>query len=162
MAGVSATAGGGAAAGDSAMKDAGAEAADASALDSGGATPNATQPVADYNQLGPYGEAVRVLNVAKGVVSGGSSALIPLGNSNDPSAFTLFYPKGGGAGETFPILTFGNGTFCSPTFYDELIGHVVSYGFIVIAPNTSNTGTGKEMLQGVDWVIEQNSPTIVA
>ena len=41
-------------------------------------------------------------------------------------------------------------------FYDEFIDHVVSYGYIVIAPNTSNTGTVVEMLQGVEWVIEQN------
>jgi dienelactone hydrolase len=32
----------------------------------------------------------------------------------------------------------------------------VSYGYIVIAPNTSNTGTGVEMLKGVDWVLAQN------
>ena len=135
--------------------DAGAVPTDAGTSDSGGTMPS--QPVADYNRPGPYGEATRVLNVARGTVSGGSSALIPSGNMNDPSAFTLFYPKGGKSGETFPILTFGNGTACSPTFYDEFIGHVVSYGYIVIAPNTSNTGTGAEMLQGVDWVIKQNT-----
>ena len=129
---------------------------DAGTLDSGSMMPTSSRPLADYNQPGPYGPVTRVLNVAKGTVSGGSSALIPLGNNNDPSAFTLFYPKGAKPGEKYPILTFGNGTLCSPTFYDEIIGHVVSYGYIVIAPNTSNTGTGAEMLQGVDWVIKQS------
>lgn len=134
------------------------ESSDADAPDSGSMTPpKEPQPVADYNKKGPYGGATRVLNVGKGLVSGGSSALLPSGNMNDASAFTLFYPKDAKAGETFPILTFGNGTLCSPTFYDEFIGHVVSYGYIVIAPNTSNTGSGVEMLQGVDWVIKQNS-----
>lgn len=112
--------------------------------------------VADYNQPGPYGPVITVLNQGLGIVSEGSSALLPLPNSNDPSGFTLFYPEGGQPGEIFPILTFGNGTMCSPTFYDEFIDHVVSYGYIVIAPNTSNTGSAVEMLQGVEWVIEQN------
>ena len=127
--------------------------------DSGGEPdqePPTPAAVADYNEPGPYGPAMRLLNQAEGLVSGGASALLPGGNSNDPSAFTLFFPKGVEAGQKFPLLTFGNGTFCSPTFYDEFIGHVVSYGFIVIAPNTSNTGTGAEMLQGVDWALKQN------
>ena len=152
-------AGAGAMAGTAAMSDddAGLPPIDAGASDSGGMMPASTQPAADYTKPGPYGPTMRVLNVAMGSVSGGSSALIPLGNSNDASAFTLFFPKGGKQGEKFPILTFGNGTLCSPTFYDEFINHVVSYGYIVIAPNTSNTGTGAEMLQGVEWVIKQNS-----
>jgi Chlorophyllase enzyme len=143
-----------------AMTGAGSASADATTPAPGDA---ATSPVsdaatsaADYTKPGPYGPAMRLLNQAAGTVSGGSAALIPLGNSNDPSAFTLYFPRGGRAGETFPILTFGNGTFCSPTFYDEFIGHVVSYGYVVIAPNTSNTGSGAEMLQGVDWVIAQS------
>jgi hypothetical protein len=112
--------------------------------------------VFDYNEPGPYGPVVRLLNQGAGIVTGGTSALLPAGHNNAANAFTLFYPEGGDPEQTFPILTFGNGTLCSPTFYDEFIGHVVSYGFIVIAPNTSNTGTAVEMLQGVDWVIEQN------
>jgi hypothetical protein len=139
--------------------DASASAADAatSAADATRSTADGTAAtVADYNKPGPYGAATRLLNQGMGTVSGGSSALIPTDNTNDPSAFTLYYPKGGRADETFPLLTFGNGTFCSPTFYDEFIGHVVSYGYIVIAPNTSNTGTGVEMLKGVDWVLAQN------
>jgi dienelactone hydrolase len=100
--------------------------------------------------------AKRLLNQGAGTVSGGSSALLPLGNSNDPSAFTLYFPDGAKSGESFPLLTFGNGTFCSPTFYDELIGFIVSYGYVVIATNTSNTGSGAEMLKAVEWVLAEN------
>jgi hypothetical protein len=111
---------------------------------------------ADYAATGPYGATKKLLNQGKGTVSGGSQALLPLGNSNDPSAFTLFYPAGGSATERLPLLTWGNGTFCSPTFYDALIDHVVSYGFIVVATNTSNVGTGVEMLEAVDWALAQD------
>lgn len=106
--------------------------------------------------MGPYGAAKKLLNQGKGTITGGSSALLPLGNTNDPSGFTLFYPTGGPAGERLPLLTWGNGTFCSPTFYDALINHVVSYGFIVVGANTSNVGTGVEMLKAVDWALAQD------
>ena len=111
----------------------------------------------NYHEKGPYGAPTRLLNQAQGLYSGGAEALLPGGNGHDPNAYTLYFPSRRSTNKTFPILTFGNGTFCSPTFYDEFIGHVVSYGYIVIAPNTSNTGSGEEMLKGVDWVIAQNS-----
>jgi hypothetical protein len=40
--------------------------------------------------------------------------------------------------------------------YTALIDHIVSYGFIVVGANTSNVGTGKEMLQAVDWALAQD------
>jgi len=55
-----------------------------------------------------------------------------------------------------PLLTWGNGTVCSPSFYDALIDHVVSYGFIVIGANTSNVGTGVEMLKAVEWALAED------
>jgi dienelactone hydrolase len=69
----------------------------------------------------------------------------------------VYVPDNAQAGERFPLLTFGNGTFCSPTFYDELITHVVSHGYIVVAANTSTVGTGAPMLKAVDWALAQNT-----
>lgn len=109
-----------------------------------------------YDEAGPYG-VVRLLNQGVGTVSTGVQGYAPLCNDNDPSAFTLYYPEGGEEGESFPLLTWGNGTLTTPTFYDEIIGHVVSYGFIVICTNTGTTGTGEEMLEAVEWAIQQNS-----
>jgi hypothetical protein len=126
---------------------------DASAI---GADPNNEDASTSYAQTGPYGATMMVLNQGLGTVSGGSSALLPLGNGNDPSGFTLFYPEGGAVGERLPLLTWGNGTVCSPTFYTALIDHVVSFGFIVVGANTSNVGTGAEMLQAIDWALAQD------
>lgn len=111
--------------------------------------------VADYTKPGPY-TVKRLLNQAPGTISGGTRASIPAGHDNDPSAFTLYFPENAKPGDKFPLLTWGNGTFCSPTFYDVLIGHVVSYGFVVIATNTSSTGSAMEMLKGVEWALAQN------
>jgi dienelactone hydrolase len=49
-----------------------------------------------------------------------------------------------------PVIIWGNGTFTSPSWYDGLLRHLASHGFIVAAANTSNAGTGQEMLQGID------------
>jgi hypothetical protein len=46
--------------------------------------------------------------------------------------------------------------FCSPTLYDELFDHIVSYGYVIVATNTSNAGTGAEMLKAVDWALAEN------
>lgn len=133
---------------------AGAAAAGAAGAAAGSGAVQPSMPT-DYTKRGPY-MVKRELNVGMGTISGGSRASIPSGHTNDPSAFTLYYPENSKPEDKFPLLTFGNGTFCSPTFYDELIGHVVSHGFVVIAPNTSNTGSAVEMLKGVEWAIAQS------
>jgi Chlorophyllase enzyme len=48
-----------------------------------------------------------------------------------------------------PVILWGNGTFTTPALYDGLLRHLASHGFIVAAANTSNAGSGQEMLQGL-------------
>jgi hypothetical protein len=47
------------------------------------------------------------------------------------------------------VILWGNGTFTTPSIYDGLLRHLASHGFIVAAANTSNAGSGQEMLQGL-------------
>jgi hypothetical protein len=75
---------------------------------------------------------------------------------DDPSAFTLLFPMGVKSGGHLPLLTWGNGTLCSPTLYDELFDHIVSYGYVIVATNTSNAGTGTEMLKAVEWALAES------
>ncbi len=70
--------------------------------------------------------------------------------------YVLFYPSAMQDGE-HPIITWGNGTFAIPAFYQGLLDHLASYGFVVIASTSTMTGTGEEMLEGVDWLFEENS-----
>jgi hypothetical protein len=58
-----------------------------------------------------------------------------------------------------PIITWGNGTFAVPILYQGLLDHFASYGFVVIASTSVMTGSGEEMLGGVDWLIDENSRT---
>jgi hypothetical protein len=69
--------------------------------------------------------------------------------------FTLYYPKN--ISHKSPILTWGNGTGMKPTRYDEFLKHLATHGITVIASLSSNTGTGKEMLQGITWLISENN-----
>lgn len=133
--------------------DAGGPAATDAGSDGGGMS---SAPLPDYTKRGRY-MVKRLLNQGMGTIANGDSALLPLTSSNDPSALTVFFPENAQAGERFPLLTFGNGTFCSPTFYDELINHVVSHGFVVVAANTSTVGTGEPMLKAVDWALAQQA-----
>lgn len=73
------------------------------------------------------------------------------------NAFVLYTPQRlGERGELHPILTWGNGTFAIPYYYEGILSHLASHGFVVIASRSSMTGTGREMLQGVDWLVAQS------
>ncbi|RJQ71018.1 acetylxylan esterase [Pseudonocardiaceae bacterium YIM PH 21723] len=56
-----------------------------------------------------------------------------------------------------PVILWGNGTGATPDNYLQLLQHLASHGFIVAAANTEQSGSGKEMLAGLDWVTGENS-----
>jgi dienelactone hydrolase len=67
------------------------------------------------------------------------------------SAHTYYHPTTmGNGGLTHPVIIWGNGTFNSPSTYDAYFRRLASHGFIVAAANTSNSGTGREMIAGLD------------
>jgi dienelactone hydrolase len=71
---------------------------------------------------------------------------------------TYYYPTNLRTdGVRHPVILWGNGTFLNPTHYDALLRHLASHGFIVAAANTSNAGSGTEMLAGLDHLTTFNS-----
>lgn len=54
------------------------------------------------------------------------------------------------------MILWGNGTGASPSTYGSLLRHFASHGFIVAAANTSNAGSGDEMLDGLDNLTDFN------
>lgn len=56
-----------------------------------------------------------------------------------------------------PIIVWGNGTGASPRTYRGLLNHWASHGFVVIAANTSNPGSGDEMVACLDYLVSQNA-----
>ena len=74
------------------------------------------------------------------------------------SSCTVFRPSTlGENNRKHPIIVWGNGTTASPSTYAALLEHWASHGFVVIAANTSNAGTGQEMLGCVDYLTTQNN-----
>lgn len=106
----------------------------------GGSGPGANFPAAQsFEAEGPFN-----VNTANNAGPGGD--------------FTLFYPTPLGAnGVKHPIITWGNGTGAVPQYYAELLRHFASHGFVVIATNSTQAGSGEEMLEGVYYLLDENS-----
>ncbi|MFD9550180.1 hypothetical protein ACFWBG_22500 [Nocardia salmonicida] len=70
--------------------------------------------------------------------------------------YDIWYPANLGTG-AHPVITWGNGTLAHPHEYAYLLSHLASWGFIVIAADRTDTGTGVQMLDAVRYLAAQNS-----
>ncbi|MGA6098074.1 alpha/beta hydrolase [Stutzerimonas marianensis] len=62
-------------------------------------------------------------------------------------------------GVRHPVLLWGNGTGTGPTAYSGLLSHWASHGFVVAAAETSNAGTGQQMLACLDYLVQESNRT---
>jgi len=107
--------------------------------DGGGGNPSDFPPVGSFADPGPY-------------------TVVTSYNDGPGSAFALFYPSElGSTGLHHPIVTWGNGTGAIPSYYSGLLEHLASHGFVVVASNSTQTGSGAQMLEGLDWLVSENS-----
>ncbi|MCI2286196.1 hypothetical protein L3081_25655 [Colwellia sp. MSW7] len=78
------------------------------------------------------------------------------GGNEGPSC-TVYRPRTLGAeGRRHPIIIWGNGTGASPGTYGSLLNHWASHGFVVAAARTSNAGSGDQMIDCLDYLVQQN------
>jgi hypothetical protein len=72
---------------------------------------------------------------------------------------TIFRPKTLGAGNVrHPVIVWGNGTTAVVSLYKPAFELWASHGFIVAAANATNgQGSGKPLLDCLDWVLAQNT-----
>lgn len=129
-------------------------------------------------QLGPYG-AVMDANVGEGFENSVSAldgdlgcglfaavfnqdasstaSLLDIGDL-DLKLYTVYRPANWGAGETYPVITWGNGTCAQPEGYGALLRYIASHGFIVVAPNSRYVGTGSPppMRRALDFMFAAN------
>jgi dienelactone hydrolase len=69
----------------------------------------------------------------------------------------IYYPRDlGRDGLLHPVVIWGNGTWVRPEHYEPLLQHLAKQGFIVAAAYTSNAGSGREMLAGLDKLTRLN------
>jgi hypothetical protein len=71
---------------------------------------------------------------------------------------TLFRPGAslGKDGFKHPVAVWGNGIATTPDQYQNLLGHIVSHGFVVIACNSSMPELAC-MTTCIDWLVKQNT-----
>ncbi|MEU7524396.1 acetylxylan esterase [Saccharothrix sp. NPDC042600] len=71
---------------------------------------------------------------------------------------TLYYPADIASSTTrHPVLVWGNGTNATVDQYDLFLKHIASWGVVVAAANTGQSGSGQEMLAGARYLIGENS-----
>lgn len=71
------------------------------------------------------------------------------------TGFSIYYPRN--MKGDHPIITWGNGTGTPTIAYTPFLRHLASWGFVVIASNSTMTASGEQMVKGIDYLIEQNS-----
>ncbi|MBP1903811.1 hypothetical protein J2Z32_000423 [Paenibacillus turicensis] len=76
-------------------------------------------------------------------------------STNGEDLLRIYYPAFQ-VGETYPIISWGNGTDATPDRYNEILTHLASWGFIVIDSYSKTTGTGKEIMEGIEYLVGQN------
>ncbi|MDO3649867.1 hypothetical protein Q3A91_23115 [Nocardia mangyaensis] len=73
-------------------------------------------------------------------------------------SYDIWYPADlGEGGVTHPVITWGNGTMADPQEYAHLLAHLASWGFVVIAADRTDTGTGIQLLDAVRYLTRENS-----
>lgn len=94
---------------------------------------------------GPGSDSIEVTYAAKGPYAT---------RQVNEGGYTIVYPAQ--LTGNHPIITFGNGTG-APTFtYMPLFNHLASWGFVVIDSNGVMTQNGEQLVDGIDYLIEQN------
>jgi hypothetical protein len=89
--------------------------------------------------------------------STGPNRVAIIDNTGPGNAYTVFRPDPFANGTHYPIITWGNGTGATPSDYRPILMHMASYGFVVVASNSTQTGSGQEMIQGLTWIIGENT-----
>jgi hypothetical protein len=74
----------------------------------------------------------------------------------DFGLYTVFYPGCMPEGQKFPLITWGNGTCSMPEGYGPFLRYVASYGYIVVAANSVQTGGGTQMRKAIDFMFAEN------
>jgi predicted dienelactone hydrolase len=116
-------------------------------------TSSVTRPVAAQAAANP----VETAYAAPGPYPTTTAAVTDPANSVQ---YDLYRPADYSAlGFRSPIVTWGDGTNATPDQYSDLLSHLASYGFTVVAPDLKNTGSGVEIAAAARYLTAQNGTT---
>lgn len=107
--------------------------------------------------LAPPAGAASVVE-AKYKVNGTWAVSTATGTDASGGPLTIFYPTNLGAnGFKHPIITWANGTGSTPTNYTATLTNLASWGFVVVASNSGQTGYGTEAWAAAQYMISRNT-----
>jgi len=69
---------------------------------------------------------------------------------------TVFRPVTLEKGIRYPVVTWANGSGTPTSSYKEMLTHLASHGFIVLASNSTKAMQGEVLLKAAQWVMEEN------
>jgi len=73
-------------------------------------------------------------------------------------SFDVYSPSPLGAGgRRHPVIAWANGTLVPVDFYDPLLRHLASWGFVVIASSSTWTGSGQPVLASIEYLRAESS-----
>jgi hypothetical protein len=75
----------------------------------------------------------------------------------DLTLYTVYRPACMREGETYPVITWGNGTCGQTESYHQLLRYVASYGYVVFASNSRFTGDNGAMNKALDFAEAANA-----
>lgn len=76
---------------------------------------------------------------------------------SDLKLYTVYRPACMREGETYPVITWGNGTCGQTEGYGPLLRYVASYGYVVFASNSRYTGGNGAMTKALDFAEAANA-----
>jgi dienelactone hydrolase len=75
----------------------------------------------------------------------------------DLKLYTVYRPACMREGESYPVITWGNGTCGQTEGYGPLLRYVASYGYVVVAANSRFTGGNGAMTKALDFAASVNA-----
>jgi pimeloyl-ACP methyl ester carboxylesterase len=80
--------------------------------------------------------------------------------SGGRAVYEVFAPEDlGPPGTLHPVITWGNGTFGRPAVYAPFLSHLATWGFVVVASEAEESGSGEEILAATrDLLARQTNP----
>jgi hypothetical protein len=108
------------------------------------------------NRISSLESSCSVLAASFGESEESTASILDLRGA-DLSLYTVFRPACMRDGETYPVITWGNGTCGRTGGYASLLATVASHGFVVVASNSRFTDAGNdEMLRALDFAAFAN------
>ena len=111
--------------------------------------------------LRPPGAAAGPRSIADRYAAPGPDSVVIHEAVTDASgavAYEVFAPKDlGPAGTRHAVITWGNGSYAHPSDYAALLHHLATWGFVVVAAETDQSGTGDEILAATRAVLARDT-----